>query len=67
MPKETVQVVMNGREPKLMMNIHNVSEVNNPAIHLSKIDGPAHMQDFAKSAEHVEGAGESTQWGLTKD
>ena len=44
-----------------------LSARNNPAIHLSKIDGPAHMQDFAKSADHVEGNGESTQWGLTKE
>jgi len=66
-PNETIKEVMGGRDPKLLMNIHNVSEVNNPAIHLSKIEGPAHMQDFAKSAEHVEGEGESTQWGLTKE
>jgi NADH-quinone oxidoreductase subunit G len=67
MPKETVQAVMNGRAPKLLMNIHNVSEVNNPAIHLSKIDRPAQMQDFEKSADFINGDGESTQWGLKKD
>jgi hypothetical protein len=40
------------------MNIHNVSEVNNPSVHLSKIEGPAHMQDF-ENQQHVEGEGES--------
>jgi NADH-quinone oxidoreductase subunit G len=28
MPKETIQEVMGGREPKLLMDIHSVSEVN---------------------------------------
>ena len=63
-PKETVQQVMGGREPKLMMNIHNVSEVNNPTIHLSAIEGPAHAEDFLHAADHVNGEGESTQWGM---
>jgi hypothetical protein len=49
------------------MNIHNVSGVNNPNIHLSEIDRPAHMEDFERSGDHVNGAGESTQWGLKKD
>ena len=57
---------MGGRDPKLLMNIHNVSEVNNPAVHLSEIEGPAQMSDFKNSGEHVEGAGESTQWGMKK-
>ena len=33
-------------KPKLLMDIHKVSEVNNPNIHLSEIDGPAHAKDF---------------------
>ncbi|MBI1783436.1 MAG: (2Fe-2S)-binding protein [Sphingobacteriales bacterium] len=45
-PKETVVEVMNGHSPKLMMNIHSVSEVNKPEIELSKIAGPAHSSDF---------------------
>lgn len=40
-PKETVVEVMNGHAPKLMMNIHSVSEVNKPEVELSKIAGPA--------------------------
>ncbi|MBC8035334.1 MAG: (2Fe-2S)-binding protein [Chitinophagaceae bacterium] len=46
MPKETIQEVMNGRKPKLLMNIHDVSEVNKPEIDLSAIQGPAHSEDF---------------------
>lgn len=40
-----------GKEPKLMLDIHNVSEVNKPDIELSKIDGPAHSDDFKKDKE----------------
>jgi NADH-quinone oxidoreductase subunit G len=46
MPKETVQAVMKGANPKLLMDIHSVSEVNNPSIHLSEIDRPATSTDF---------------------
>jgi NADH-quinone oxidoreductase subunit G len=63
MPAETVQKVMNGMEPKLLMNIHNVSEVNNPNIHLSEIDRPAISGDFKKAGQHVIGNGEKSQWG----
>ena len=38
--------VMDGREPKLLMDIHSVSEVNRPEIDLSEIEGPAHSSDF---------------------
>jgi NADH-quinone oxidoreductase subunit G len=40
-PQETFTAVMDGRQPQLLMDIHSVSEVNDPAIDLSKIDGPA--------------------------
>ncbi|KIC95891.1 2Fe-2S iron-sulfur cluster-binding protein [Flavihumibacter solisilvae] len=45
-PKETLPEVMGGRAPKLLMNIHKVSDVNRPEIQLSKIEGPAHSDDF---------------------
>jgi NADH-quinone oxidoreductase subunit G len=67
MPNDTIKKVLNGRDPKLLMNIHNVSGVNNPNIHLSEIDRPSHMDDFEKSGEFVKGEGESTQWGLPKE
>jgi NADH-quinone oxidoreductase subunit G len=37
---------MKGRNPKLFMDIHSVSEVNKPNIHLSQLDRPAHSNDF---------------------
>lgn len=45
-PKETIEAVLNGRKPKLLMDIHSVSEVNRPHIELSKISGPAHSNNF---------------------
>lgn len=48
MPKETIEKVMDGRKPRLLMDIHNESEVNNPNIELSKIDRPATSNDFEK-------------------
>jgi NADH-quinone oxidoreductase subunit G len=46
MPKEVLPEVMDGRQPKLLMDIHQVSEVNRPGIDLSEIEGPAHSSDF---------------------
>ena len=46
MPEETIQKVMDGREPRLLLDIHKVSEVNKPDINLSLIEGPAHSDDF---------------------
>ena len=40
-PKETISDVMGGRAPKLLMDIHSISEVNDPGVDLSKIPGPA--------------------------
>ena len=45
-PEETMSKVMDGRAPKLLMDIHSVSEVNKPSIELSKLDRPAHSTDF---------------------
>lgn len=46
MPEETIEKVMDGRKPRLFMDIHTVSEVNRPDIDLSLIEGPAHSNDF---------------------
>ena len=46
MPQETLPEVMGGRPPKITMDIHDVSEVNKPNIHLSELPGPAHSDDF---------------------
>jgi NADH-quinone oxidoreductase subunit G len=47
-PNETIAEVMGGRKPKLLMDIHKVSEVNKPNVHLSKITGPATGEVFNK-------------------
>jgi NADH-quinone oxidoreductase subunit G len=40
-PREVLQEVMHGQAPRLLMDIHTVSEVNQPHIDLSEIPGPA--------------------------
>lgn len=35
-----------GRNPKFMLNIHEVSDVNRPQVDLSQIEGPAHGNNF---------------------
>jgi NADH-quinone oxidoreductase subunit G len=46
LPAETIERVMHGRAPRLLMDIHSVSGVNKPEVHLSEINGPAHSEDF---------------------
>jgi NADH-quinone oxidoreductase subunit G len=48
MPTETLPKVMDGRSPRLLMDIHSVSEVNKPEIRLSEIQGPPHSEDYKK-------------------
>jgi len=45
-PQEVLYDVMGGRAPKLLMDIHDISEVNRPEIDLSKLERPAHSTDF---------------------
>jgi len=47
-PREALPEVM-GRNPRLLMDIHQISQVNRPDIDLSKIEGPAHSTDFNKN------------------
>ena len=49
MPKETVQEVMGGKQPRLLMDIHSVSEVNQENIDLSAINRSANSDDFDKT------------------
>ena len=46
MPEETIQKVMGGKEPKLLMDINTISGVN--TVELSEIDGPATSKTFEK-------------------
>ena len=39
-PDDTIVKVLDGRKPKLLMNIHDVSEVNQNEIELSEVIGP---------------------------
>lgn len=48
-PQETIAEVMGGRKPKLLMDIHSISDVNDPSIDLSKIEGPATSDIFNKA------------------
>ena len=45
-PTETLPEVLDGRQPKLLMDIHDVSEVNKQNIELSLLERPAHSTDF---------------------
>ena len=46
MPKETMPEVMGGRNPKLLMDINKVSEVN--SVELASLPGPATSKNFEK-------------------
>jgi len=46
MPHETIREVMGGRDPKLLMNIHEISDVNDPGIDISSIERPLTSKDF---------------------
>ncbi len=50
-PNETFEAVNDGRKPKLLMDIHSVSEVNKPEVQLSLIDGPAHSKVFNQNKD----------------
>ncbi len=45
-PTEIFEKVHHGRQPNLLMDIHDVSNVNKPEIHLSLLERPAHSTDF---------------------
>ena len=51
MPKETIVDVMDGMKPKLLMEIHSVSDVNDPDLRLGEIHRPAVGQDFTDANE----------------
>lgn len=46
MPKETLGAVLDGRKPRILMDIHNISEVNKPGVELSELQRPATSTDF---------------------
>ena len=48
-PNETMARVMDGRAPRLLMDIHDESQVNKPGVRLSDISGPATGAAFDNS------------------
>jgi NADH-quinone oxidoreductase subunit G len=50
-PQETFEAVMSGHKPKLLMDIHSVSEVN--LVDLNELQGPATNQTFNGNAAAV--------------
>ncbi len=36
-----------GKQPRLTLDIHSISDVNKPDTHLSELEGPAHSDDFS--------------------
>ena len=46
MPTEALPEVMGGRDPKLLMDIHDVSEVNDPDVDLSVVPGAPTSKTF---------------------
>jgi NADH-quinone oxidoreductase subunit G len=50
-PKEVLPDVMGGRNPRLLMPIHEVSDVNRPEIQLSKIPGPPTSDVFDENSK----------------
>jgi NADH-quinone oxidoreductase subunit G len=50
-PHETIAEVMGGRKPKLLMDIHSISEVNDPSIDLGALPGPATSKVFENKKE----------------
>lgn len=45
-PPDPLNKVLAGRQPHLMLDIHDVSKVNQPLVDLSKLDGPAVSNTF---------------------
>ncbi|HUR10695.1 MAG TPA: 2Fe-2S iron-sulfur cluster-binding protein [Flavitalea sp.] len=46
MPKEFLPEIMHGRDPRILLDIHQVSEVNQPEVELSLLQRPAESNDF---------------------
>jgi NADH-quinone oxidoreductase subunit G len=55
MPHETIAEVMDGRDPKLLMDIHSISNVNDPSVDLSAIEGPATSKTFSQESSKETG------------
>lgn len=55
MPTEPLPKVMSGRDPKILLDIHNVSDVNRKDMDISQIYGPPTSEDYKdKSSQLVD-------------
>jgi len=52
--EETFGKLMDSRQPRIFMNIHDVSEINKPTIDLSLIEGPATSDDYNENGKEKE-------------
>jgi NADH-quinone oxidoreductase subunit G len=53
-PKEVLNEVLGGRKPQLLMDVHDVSEVNKPNIHLDRIPGPPTSATYKADTEQAD-------------
>ena len=51
MPNETIAEVMGGREPRLIMDIHSISDVN--SMDISEIPGPVTSENFLPARDEL--------------
>lgn len=51
-PRETFPDIMKGAQPRVLMDIHTISDVNKPQVHLSELPGPAHSDDFKQTTNN---------------
>lgn len=54
-PDETMTRVMDGRKPKKLMDIHDISGVNRPEIDLSEFNHPPHSDDYTQPSVYTQG------------
>jgi NADH-quinone oxidoreductase subunit G len=52
-PKETLPDVMSGRDPRVLLDIHSISDVNRPEIELSELPRPAFSDDFPANINEI--------------
>ncbi len=55
-PKEIFPDIMKGAQPRILLDIHSVSEVNKPNVQLSELPGPAHSEDFNTTTNNNQGS-----------
>jgi NADH-quinone oxidoreductase subunit G len=48
-PKETIASVMSGRDPKLLMDIHSISDVN--SVEIASLPSAATSKNFTKKED----------------